>query len=123
MSWLNKFTNPIKAIGEVISDNNTTVDEKLERVKQIQEEANDATTERTKIDMSSDSWLSKNIRPLVFLYLLISYTVFSILDSSGVFHMRQEFITILEELLKGVSLYYFVGRSGEKIMDIIKKRK
>jgi hypothetical protein len=79
-------------------------------------------TERWKADMLSDSWLSKNIRPLVLLYLLGAYTVFSL--SSGVgFQVTQAYVELLAQMLMLVMSAYFVGRSIEKVIDMKERGK
>jgi len=73
-------------------------------------------------DMSSDSWWSKNIRPLSLAFLTISLFIYIILDSSlKGFKIASEWITLLSNLLLVVYGGYFGARSVEKIMN--KKRK
>lgn len=79
-------------------------------------------TERWKADMLSDSWLSKNIRPLVLIYLLGAYTVFSI--GSGVdFNITQAYVELLAQMLMLVMGAYFAGRTIEKIVDMRERGK
>lgn len=79
-------------------------------------------TERWKADMLSDSWLSKNIRPMVLCYLLVVYTLFSF--SSGFqFNITESYIKLLAEMLMLVMSAYFVGRSVEKIVDMKERGK
>ena len=79
-------------------------------------------TDRWKADMLSDSWLSKNIRPLVLIYLLGAYTVFSI--GSGVnFQITQAYVELLAQMLMLVMGAYFAGRTIEKIVDMKEKGK
>ncbi len=81
-----------------------------------------AVTDRWKADMLSDSWLSKNIRPLVLIYLLGAYTVFSI--GSGVdFQITQAYVELLAQMLMLVMGAYFAGRTLEKIVDMREKGK
>ena len=81
-----------------------------------------AVTDRWKADMLSDSWLSKNIRPLVLIYLLGAYTVFSI--GSGVsFQITQAYVELLAQMLMLVMGAYFAGRTIEKIVDMREKGK
>lgn len=78
-------------------------------------------TERLKIDMSSDSWLSKNIRPLTLVFLLTMFTLTSI---PSIWHLNvsQEFISILKDWGTLAFMFYFGGRSGEKIFQMIQKK-
>ena len=73
-------------------------------------------TERWKTDMSSDSWLSKNVRPLVLLFLVGS-TVLMVFIDAGVleFEVKDNWIDLLQLVLITVIGAYFGGRSYEKI--------
>ena len=78
-------------------------------------------TKRWEADLHSDSWLSKNIRPLTLSFLLACMFVFIMLDSSlKGFKIDQEWIGLLKGLLMTAVGGYFVVRSGEKIVNKIK---
>ena len=79
-------------------------------------------TKRWEADLNSDSWMSKNIRPLTLAFLLICMFVFIMLDSflEG-FKMNNEWIGLLQSLLVTAVGGYFVVRSGEKLMNRFKK--
>lgn len=81
-----------------------------------------AVTERWQADMLSDSWLSKNIRPIVLLYLLGAYTVFSLGSGFG-FQITQAYVELLAQMLMLVMAAYFVGRSVEKAIDMKERGK
>lgn len=112
----------IKNVGNVIDKLTTTEEEKLLIKKQIQEilekadtEAQAQVTERWKADMASDSFLSKNIRPLVLIYLTVIFTVLSFFDGNiGGFVVAEQYIPIFQSLLITVYGAYFVGRTWEK---------
>jgi hypothetical protein len=112
----------IKNIGNVIDKLTTTEEEKLLIKKQIQEilekadtEAQVQVTERWKADMTSDSFLSKNIRPLVLVYLTVIFTALSFFDGNiGGFVVAEQYIPIFQSLLITTYGAYFVGRSWEK---------
>lgn len=75
-------------------------------------------SKRWSSDMSSDSWLSKNIRPLSLAFLTLSLFVYVILDSSlEGFKIASEWISLLGNLLMLVYAGYFGGRSLEKIKN------
>lgn len=76
-------------------------------------------SERWKADMASDSWLSKNIRPSVLLFLLTAYTLFSIL-SGFEFQIEKTYIELLGQWGIIVMTAYFGGRTLEKITMIRK---
>ena len=73
-------------------------------------------TERWKNDMNSDSWLSKNVRPLVLIFLVFS-TVLMVFIDAGVleFEVKSSWIDLLQLVLITVIGSYFGGRSYEKI--------
>ena len=74
-------------------------------------------TERTKADMASDSWLSKNIRPMTLVYMLVAYLLLAILDAS-VIDIADAFVELLGQWGMLVMSFYFGGRTLEKIMDM-----
>ena len=112
----------IKSIGDVVDNLTTTEEEKLLIKKQIQEilekadsDAQVQVTERWKLDMQSDSFLSKNIRPMVLIYLTVIFTVLSFFDGNFYrFKVDQAYIPIFQSLLITVYGAYFVGRTWEK---------
>ena len=112
----------IKNIGNVIDKLTTTEEEKLIIKKQIQEilekadsDAQAQVTDRWKSDMASDSFLSKNIRPLVLIYLTFVFTVLSFFDGNiGGFAVAEQYVPIFQSLLITVYGAYFVGRTWEK---------
>ena len=78
-------------------------------------------TERWSSDMTSDSWLSKNTRPLTLLYLTFMTTLFVILDSSdSPFKVGTEWVELLKTLLVTVYIAYFGSRGFEKYKKISK---
>jgi hypothetical protein len=112
----------IKDVGNVIDKLTTTDEERLAAKQKIQEllekadqDAQTQITERWKVDMQSDSFLSKNIRPLVLIYLTIIFTALSFFDGNiGGFQVAEEYIPIFQSLLITVYGAYFVGRTWEK---------
>jgi hypothetical protein len=74
-------------------------------------------TDRLKADMGSDSWLSKNIRPLTLVYILIAYLLLAVLDAS-VIDIADSFVELLGQWGMLVMSFYFGGRTLEKIMDM-----
>jgi hypothetical protein len=77
-------------------------------------------TERVKADMGSDSWLSKNIRPMTLVFLLVAYSGFAI---ASIFDLetRGAYVELLGQWGMLVMSFYFGGRTMEKIADRIKK--
>lgn len=80
-------------------------------------------TKRWQADLHSDSWASKNIRPYTLAFLLITMFLFVILDSVNAidFDVDTEWIGLLKGLLMTAVGGYFVVRSGEKIINKVKK--
>jgi|TARA_R100000479_G_scaffold161869_1_gene99733 hypothetical protein len=112
----------IKDVGSVIDNLTTTDEERLEAKQKLQEllekadqDAQSQITERWRLDMQSDSFLSKNIRPLVLIYLTVIFTVLSFFDGNiGGFQVDEAYIPIFQSLLITVYGAYFVGRTWEK---------
>ena len=74
-------------------------------------------TQRQANDMQSDSWLSKNIRPLTLIFILVMYSLLSI--SSGIdFKVTQAYIELLGNWGMLVMSFYFSGRTLEKVIQI-----
>lgn len=74
-----------------------------------------AVSDRWAADMASDSWLSKNIRPMTLVYLLTSFVGMALLDGYG-FHIAEAYVTLLGQWGMLVMSAYFGGRTLEKIM-------
>jgi hypothetical protein len=77
-------------------------------------------TERLKADMASDSWLSKNIRPMVLIFLLTAYSGFAIASIFN-YETRGAYVELLGQWGMLVMSFYFGGRTMEKIADKVKK--
>jgi len=75
---------------------------------------------RWQSDMTSDSWLSKNTRPLTLIYLTLAMTIFIVLDSTVVLDINAGWVSLLEALLITVYVAYFGSRGYEKIQKIRK---
>ncbi len=72
-------------------------------------------TDRWKTDMSSDSWLSKNVRPLVLIFLVVSTVLMVFIDAGVIsFEVKANWIDLLQLVLITVIGAYFGGRSAEK---------
>ena len=73
-------------------------------------------TERWKSDMTSDSWLSKNVRPLVLIFLVVCTMLLIFIDGGVLsFQIEEKWTSLLEIVLITVIASYFGGRSFEKI--------
>ena len=111
-------TELIKGIGGVVDNLHTSKEEKLEAEHKIKEmimgyeaEMQKQVTERWKMDMQSDSWLSKNIRPLVLIFLVVSTMLLVFIDAGVIaFEVKSSWVDLLT-----VIGAYFGGRSLEKV--------
>ena len=71
-------------------------------------------------DMKSDSWLSKNTRPMTLIYLTIVMSILIVLDSTLLLTVKEGWVSLLEALLITVYVAYFGSRGAEKITKIKK---
>mgnify|MGYP003113669458 FL=1 len=79
-------------------------------------------SERHKNDMQSDSWLSKNIRPLLTIFSLVLYTLFAITDGNiGKFNIANQYVDLLGQIVIMSLGFYFTSRGIEKTAKIIRK--
>jgi len=79
-------------------------------------------TDRHKADMASDSWLSKNIRPMVLIFLLVAYSGFAI-ASIFEYETRGAYVELLGQWGMLVMSFYFGGRTMEKLADKVGSKK
>ena len=127
MSILNKIFSGgakelVKGVGGVLDNLTTTKEEKLEAQRKIQELVSDYETkmeqnitDRWKADMNSDSWLSKNVRPLVLIFLIVCTMLMIFIDAGTVqFTVEEKWTELLQLVLITVIGAYFGGRSIEK---------
>ena len=113
----------IEKIGNVVDNLSTSEEERLAARKAIKElllkaesDAQDQVTRRWESDMKSDNWLSKNIRPLICVFLTVIFVVLSMFDGNiGEFKIQDSYVPIYQTLLITVYGAYFAGRSIEKI--------
>lgn len=113
----------IEKIGNVVDNLSTSDEERLAARKAIKElllkaesDAQDQVTRRWESDMKSDNWLSKNIRPLICIFLTVIFVVLSMFDGNiGEFKIQDSYVPIYQTLLITVYGAYFAGRSIEKI--------
>ena len=128
MSFISKlFTSNTKdlvgEVGNVVDNLTTTQEEKLEAKKKIKEitlsfeaELQKEVSKRWEQDMNSDSWLSKNIRPLTLIFLVFSTVLLIFIDSEMInFKVQEKWIDLLQIILITIIGAYFGGRSYEKI--------
>ena len=78
-------------------------------------------TERLKADMASDSWLSKNIRPMTLIAILAGYFIFAFMSAFGK-NANESYVQLLGQWGMLIMSFYFGGRTLEKIMDMKQKK-
>ena len=113
----------IKNVGGVIDNLHTSKEEKLSAELKIKDmimsyeaEMQKQVTERWKVDMNSDSWLSKNIRPLVLVFLVVATVLLIFIDAGTIsFKVQDKWTDLLQLVLITVIGAYFGGRSLEKV--------
>ena len=113
----------IKNVGGVIDNLHTSKEEKLAAELKIKDmimgyeaEMQKQVTEIWKVDMNSDSWLSKNIRPLVLVFLVVATILLIFIDAGAIsFKVQDKWTDLLQLVLITVIGAYFGGRSLEKV--------
>jgi hypothetical protein len=78
-------------------------------------------TDRMKADMGSDSWLSKNIRPMTLIAIFVGYFMFAMMSAFGL-EANEAYVTLLGQWGMLVMSFYFGGRTLEKIIDMKGKK-
>ena len=116
-------TELIKGVGGVIDNLHTSKEEKLAAEQKVKElvssyeiEMEKNITARWTMDMKSDSWLSKNIRPLVLVFFVVSTVLMIFIDAGTInFVVEDKWTDLLQLVLITVIGAYFGGRSLEKV--------
>ena len=128
MSILNKLfsggaSKLVESVGGVLDNVITTKDEKLEAKRKLKElilsheaEMQKNVTDRWNADMKSDSWLSKNVRPMVLIFLIVCTMLMIFIDAGTIaFEVEEKWTDLLQLVLITVIGAYFGGRSIEKV--------
>ena len=122
---LEGVTSPKEAI-EQITKSDVSNEDKIKLQQLIYEQQNkeiEAITSRWQADSMSDSWLSKNVRPLVLIWCICIFSLAGILDSvdSIPFNIGTTGNDTFEKVMMAVVLAYFGGRTTEKATSLFKK--
>ena len=122
---LQGVTSPKEAIAE-ITKSKASLDDKIKLQQLIYDQQNkeiQAITSRWQADAASDSWLSKNVRPLVLVWCIVIFSLAGILDSVETipFNIGATWNDTFEKVMMAVVLAYFGGRSSEKVTSLYKK--
>ena len=113
----------VKGVGGVIDNLHTSKEEKLEAERKIKElianyevEMEKNITSRWQADLKSDSWLSKNVRPLVLIFLIVCTMLLIFIDAGAIkFDVKDTWVDLLQLVLITVIGAYFGGRLLEKV--------
>ena len=116
-------TELVKGVGGVIDNLHTSKEEKLAAEQKIKElvanyevQMEKEISSRWNADMKSDSWLSKNVRPLVMIFLIICAMLLIFIDAGTInFEVKSSWVDLLQLVLITVIGAYFGGRSFEKV--------
>ena len=132
MSFIaNAFSGLLANADDIIDEIVTSKEEKMQLKNEMQKMLLDSeasmqenVTERWKADMSSDSYLSKNVRPLVLIFLVVSTVLLVFIDAGFIeFEVKDNWVNLLELVLITVIGAYFGGRSIEKVRGASKPKK
>jgi len=112
----------VESVGGILDNVITTDEEKLEAKRKLKElilsheaEMQRNVTDRWQADMNSDSWLSKNVRPLVLIFLIVCTMLLIFIDAGALsFEVEDKWTDLLQLVLITVIGAYFGGRSVEK---------
>ena len=112
----------VKGVGDVVDNLHTSKEEKLAAQHKIKKlvanyevEMEKNISDRWKADMNSDSWLSKNVRPMILIFLVVSTVLMIFIDAGTIqFMVEQKWTDLLQLVLITVIGAYFGGRSFEK---------
>ena len=113
----------VNSVGGVLDNLTTSKEEKLEAERKIKElmanyevEMEKNITSRWEADLKSDSWLSKNVRPLVLIFLIVCTMLLIFIDAGALnFEVKSSWVDLLQLVLITVIGAYFGGRSLEKV--------
>ena len=113
----------VKNVGGVIDSLHTSKEEKLDAERKIKElianyeiEMEKNITSRWEADLKSDSWLSKNVRPMVLIFLIVCTMLLIFIDAGALqFEVKSSWVDLLQLVLITVIGAYFGGRSFEKV--------
>ena len=125
------FSGLLANADDIIDEIVTSKEEKMQLKNEMQKMLLDSeasmqenVTERWKADMSSDSYLSKNVRPLVLIFLVVSTVLLVFIDAGFIeFEVKDNWVNLLELVLITVIGAYFGGRSIEKVRGASKPKK
>ena len=119
------FSSGATELRKVVDDLTTSKEEKLaaelkvkELIANYETEMEKNITTRWDVDMKSDSWLAKNVRPLVLMFLVVCTVIMIFIDAGAIkFNVEEKWTELLQMVLITVIGAYFGGRSFEKIKN------
>ena len=113
----------VKGVGGVLDNLTTSKEEKLVAERKVKElianyevEMEKNITSRWEADLKSDSWLSKNVRPMTLIFLIVCTMLLIFIDAGAInFNVKDSYVDLLQLVLITVIGAYFGGRSLEKV--------
>ena len=113
----------VKSVGGVLDNLTTSKEEKLEAERKVKElianyeiEMEKNITSRWEADLKSDSWLSKNVRPMTLIFLIVCTMLLIFIDAGAInFNVKDSYVDLLQLVLITVIGAYFGGRSLQKV--------
>ena len=117
----NGFLGVLKRL--IAKDDTLTPQDKETALKLLEMDSQEIqeVSKRWQSDMTSDSWLSKNVRPITLIYLTLATTIYIVLDSLEIsFKIDEAWIELLKTLLVTIYVAYFGSRGFEKFKKINK---
>lgn len=106
-----KIKETIEAIGDAV-DKNTTTREEEEQFR----------SDRHALDMASDSWWAKFVRPFTLIFLLLLFTSLSLVDMLTDYEISQSFLSVIKNWGDLVLMFFFASRGVEKIAKITNRQ-
>jgi hypothetical protein len=121
----------MRVLDKFIPDPKAKADAQMELLKMQQEgrlaelqadlKEQEELTKRLQSDMTSDSWLSKNIRPMTLVAIFLGYFLFAMMSAFG-YNANEAYVTLLGQWGMLVMSFYFGGRTLEKILAMKEKK-
>ncbi|MFK5893717.1 MAG: hypothetical protein QM504_10905 [Pseudomonadota bacterium] len=119
---INQLTKSVDTFVTTSKEKEQLKQNMLSILKSHEENLQHELTERHRTDMNSDSWLSKNIRPMVLIFILTVYSFFSIVDTTAVgLDINEAYVELLGQWGIMIMSFYFGSRGVEKIMETMGK--
>lgn len=111
----------VKEVGEAIDRNVTSEEERLKLKNELERIVGGELTARHTADMQSDSWMSKNVRPITVISLLVLFLFFATADAFGWMTVNESYLSMLNDLMLTSIAFYFGSRGVEKTVKTLRR--